>query len=193
MYGGGFWQDVMRAGAIVGIVMALSHIVEQYVMIYSGMSLSATVLVYSVEWLVAMAIYAFLLFLFAKQRIERCDPKIAIGFSQVLSYVVMVSMFAGVFVGLANTFYLDAMGYDRYVDGMLMRIDEMQRMVSKVGGEELYDDMFTEMVSIIRSSTQPTIFVNIFSSLNSYILSGGFVGLIISAILRRDATTNSNE
>ena len=187
-----YWQDVMRAGAIVGVVMALSSVLEQYLLFFSELSLVRATAIYVVEWLIMVAIYAFMLFFFARQRVAQCDPQYGMSFSQVLSYVILVSMFAGVMVGVANTLYIDAEGYALYVDGMLLRLDQMVDMLpAKIAADEYA--LFEESADIIRSAEQPTIFNNIFASLNRYIIGGAFVGVIIAAIVRRDPVQQINE
>lgn len=187
-----YWQDVMRAGAILGVVMALSSVLEHYVLFFSELSLTRATAIYGVEWLIMVAIYTLMLFFFARRRVAQCDPQYGMSFSQVLSYVILVSMFAGIMVGVANTLYIDAEGYALYIDGILLRFDQLEDMLpAKIAAEEYA--VFEKSVDIIRSAEQPTIFNNIFESLNRYIIGGAFVGIIIAAIVRRDPVQQINE
>lgn len=185
MMNSGYWQDLLRSGAILGVIMALSLVVEQYMMTCSDLSLTVVSLLYFVEWCVAVGLFVWLLYRFSRRRAEQCDARRGWSYAQALSYVVSVSMLTGIIVGLANTLFVSAIGYESYVEGLVARIAEMREMFAASGGTG-YDAMFAEFVSNMRSSEQPSIWVNIYSSLSNYIFGGIVVGLVIAAFVRRE-------
>ena len=52
MFGKSFWQGVLRDGAVLGLVMATSHVFESY-MLYGDMALGRASLIIIVEMLAA--------------------------------------------------------------------------------------------------------------------------------------------
>ena len=56
-----FWTDVMRSGAIIGLIMAASRIFERYVLFYSNMNLATTSTLLIGEMLIACIIFIWLL------------------------------------------------------------------------------------------------------------------------------------
>lgn len=180
-----FFSDAMMAGAIVGVVMALSRIFECYELFYSTSELLSVVTPYAIEWVLMVGIFVWLLFFFTRRRAKAADAEVGFSYGQALSFVLVVSMLAGIIVGLADTIFINAMGYDVYVDGMVSRIAEMRNLYIEAGLTQADVKSFDEMAAAARMTEQPSIFMNIFVDLYNYILFGGLPGLIIAAIVRR--------
>ena len=180
-----FFSDAMMAGAIVGVVMALSRIFERYELFFSSSDLMSVVTPYAIEWVLMVGIFVWLLFFFTRRRAKAADAEVGFSYGQALSFVLVVSMLAGIIVGLADTIFINAMGYDVYVDGMVSRIAEMRNLYIEAGLTQADVKSFDEMAAAARMTEQPSIFMNIFVDLYNYILFGGLPGLIIAAIVRR--------
>ena len=180
-----FFSDAMMAGAIVGVVMALSRIFERYELFFSTSELLSVVTPYAIEWVLMVGIFVWLLFFFTRRRAKAADAEVGFSYGQALSFVLVVSMLAGIIVGLADTIFINAMGYDVYVDGMVSRIAEMRNLYIEAGLTQADVKSFDEMAAAARMAEQPSIFMNIFVDLYNYILFGGLPGLIIAAIVRR--------
>lgn len=178
-----FWYDVLRSGAILGVVMALSHIAELYLLAYSGVDIATMSIYFLLEWLVAAAVFVWLLVRFSKRRAAAMDPKYGYSYSLALSYILMISMLAGIIVGATNTIFIGTMGYDTYIDGMVGRVDEIRALYVEMNIDTL-DSSFNEMVAALRSAEQPSMLSTIFSSFNSYLFAGGIIGLVVSAFVR---------
>ena len=181
-----FWYDVLRSGAVLGIVMALSSIFERYVLVFSDLSLGAAALAYFGEWLVTYILFVWLLVRFTRRRREATDPQFGFSYSSVLSYILLISMLAGVIVGVAETLFISAMGFDSFVAGNAERLTEVRTMYQNmgIGGSEL--KIFDDMIHAIRTSVQPSMLQSVFSSFSHYIMVGGIPGLIIAGFMRRD-------
>lgn len=181
-----FWYDVLRSGAILGIVMALSSIFERYVLVFSDLSLGAAALAYFGEWLVTYILFVWLLVRFTRCRREATDPQFGFSYSSALSYILLISMLAGVIVGVADTLFISAMGFDSFVAGNAERLTEVRTMYQNmgIGGSEL--KIFDDMIHAIRTSVQPSMLQSVFSSFSHYIMVGGIPGLIIAGFMRRD-------
>lgn len=187
-----FWYDVLRSGAILGIVMALSHIAELYLLAFSSIDIATMSIYFSLEWLVAVGIFIWLIVRFSKRRAAAMDPKYGYSYSVALSYILMISMLAGVIVGATNTIFIGTMGYDIYIDGMVGRVEEMRALYAEMDVNTL-DSSFNEMVEGLRSSEQPSMLGTIFSTFNSYLFTGGLLGLIVAAFVRRKPQITNTE
>ena len=187
-----FWQDVLRSGALLGVVMSLSLIVEQYIMVCSPLSLAMGSFIYFVEWCSVAVIFVVALYRLTRRRAKESDPQVGYGYAQALSYILLISALTGVVVGVVHMLFISVIGYDGYVEGMLHRIDEMRSMMLASGGGS-YNALFEQMVSGLRSAEQPTIIDYVISSANNYILCGGVVGLIIAGFVRREPTIRREE
>lgn len=192
MIGRDFWHDVLRSGAILGIVMALAHVVEQYLLIYSDSSLVSLSAIYLIVWAISAAVFVWLLVRFSKRRAAAMDPKYGYSYSLALSYILMISMLAGVIVGMTSTIYVGIMGYDLYVEGLVGRIEELRAVYAEVNITTLNSE-FDKMIESIRMAEQPSMLSSVFSSFNTYILTGGLPGLIIAAIVSRRPKFDINE
>lgn len=187
-----FWQDVLRSGALLGVVMSFSLIVEQYIMVCSPLSLAMGSFIYFVEWCSVAVIFVVALYRLTRRRAKESDPQVGYGYAQALSYILLISALTGVVVGVVHMLFISIIGYDGYVEGMLHRIDEMRSMMLASGGGS-YNALFEQMVSGLRSAEQPTIIDYVISSANNYILCGGVVGLIIAGFVRREPTIRREE
>ncbi len=193
MNNSGFWQDVLRSGALLGLVMSLSMVAEQYIMGCSSMALPTASVVYFVEWCAVAVLFVVSLYRMAKRRAAATDPAEGFGFSQAFAYMLLVSLLTGVVVGVANMLFISAVGYESYVAGIIGRIDEMRSMVSSAGMAAGYNSMFEQMVSSLRSAEQPTIIDYVLSATNNYIIFGGIVALLTASMVRREPTHRIND
>lgn len=180
-----FWTDVMRSGAIIGLIMAASRIFERYVLFYSNMNLATTSTLLIGEMLIACIIFIWLLVRFSRRRASECDPRMGYSYGIALSYILLVSMFSGVIVGVGDTLFTSIMGYDNYVMGVVGRIDEMKSLYASMGINSSELKVFDDVVHAVRTSTQPSMLKSVFSTFNNYILYGGLPGLIIAGVVSR--------
>lgn len=179
MFGKIFWQNVMRDGAILGLVMALSHLFESS-MLMSERPLSEASIYISIEMLAATVFFVWYIYRSTKRCSLGAEPELGFPFSAALFYSMMMSLLAGVVVGLSQSIYTNVIGYGAYIDGYVARIDEIAAMMPVDTGA------FDEFVDQLRAAEAPTIFNNVLSSMNTYIFFGAIVGLVVAAIVRRD-------
>lgn len=188
-----FWYDVMRSGAIIGIIMAISYVFERYVLFYSDLQLGTASVILCGEMLVACVVFVWLLVRFSRRRAAACDPRIGYSYGVALSYILVVSMFAGVIVGVCGTLLTSIVGYDNYVVGVVERLDEVRLLYSNMGINSSELKVFDEVVHAVRTSTQPSMLSNVFAAFNNYILFGGLPGLIIAGIVSRKPEVQNME
>lgn len=201
-------MDVLRSSAIVGVVMAISHIFERHIMLFSGLSLGTSSLILLLEGLVAAVVFVGMLYYFTRRLAKGWDEKVEFmgqvldvkfSYSRALSYVLTVSMLASIIVGVASTIYVDVVGYDVYIAAQIDYVQETVDLVSaygQVSGDEgvLSAKGMENMIMQMETSERPSMFATIISLMSSYMLYGGLVGLVIAAVARRNVKKNvSNE
>ena len=203
-----FWMDVLRSSAILGVVMAISHIFERHIMLFSGLSLGTSSLILLLEGLVAAVVFVGMLYYFTRRLAKGWDEKVEFmgqvldvkfSYSRALSYVLTVSMLASIIVGVASTIYIDVVGYDVYIAAQIDYVQETVDFVKAYGqisGDEgvLSAKGMENMIMQMETSERPSMFATIISLMSSYMLYGGLVGLVIAAVARRNVKKNvSNE
>lgn len=199
-----FWMDVLRSSAILGVVMAISHIFERHIMLFSGLSLGTSSLILLLEGLVAAVVFVGMLYYFTRRLAKGWDEKVEFmgqvldvkfSYSRALSYVLTVSMLASIIVGVASTIYVDVVGYDVYIAAQIDYVQETVDFVKAYGqisGDEgvLSAKGMENMIMQMETSERPSMFATIISLMSSYMLYGGLVGLVIAALARRNVKKN---
>lgn len=170
----------------MGLVMALSSIFERYLLLASNLTLGTATMLYLGEAVVACVVFIWLIVRFTRRRRDAGDPRFGFNYSTALSYILLISMLAGVIVGVAGTIFTSAIGYDAYIAGNISRLEEAKTLYEGlgVGANDLV--LFDEMVHRIRTAPQPTMLQNVLASFSNYILFGGIPGLIIAGVLSRN-------
>ena len=202
-----FWMDVLRSAAILGVVMALSHIFEQYMLLFSSVDVLTASLIICFEYIAIIVVFVWLVYRFtrsvARNWIDHVTlpdgniVEVKFTYGRALSYILMVSMLAGVIVGLSNTIFIDIMGYDLFIEGNLNRINEVKLILDGMAGAEGsqaliadYNKMFEDYRELILTAERPSMFSNIISHMSNYMFSGGIVGLAIAYFARRNVKKN---
>ena len=204
-----FWMDVLRAAAIIGVVMALSHIFEQYMLLFSGVSIINASLVILIEGVIAAAVFVWLLIRFTRRISLAWNDRVEVGngivvdmpftYGRAVSYGLLISMFAGIFVGVANTIFVDVMGYDLYRAAQIGYFEQIEEIMNAYnallgGSENLSSDIMTKQIEMLETMDKPSIFATIISHMTSYMLYGGIASLVVAAVVRRKRVQNiSNE
>lgn len=202
-------MDVLRAAAIIGVVMALSHIFEQYMLLFSGVSLINASLVILIEGVIAAAVFVWLMIRFTRRISLAWNDRIEVGngivvdmpftYGRAVSYGLLISMFAGIFVGVANTIFVDIMGYDLYRAAQIGYFEQIEEIMNAYnallgGSENLSSDIMTKQIEMLETMDKPSIFATIISHMTSYMLYGGIASLVVAAVARRKRVQNiSNE
>lgn len=203
-------MDVLRAAAIIGVVMALSHVIEQYILFYSDMSLYNASMALMAEWFISTAAFAGLLYYFMRRVALAWNDRVEVGdgivveipftYARAVSYGLIASMLVGLFVGVAHTLFVDYMGgFDLYRTEQLAYFEEVKGLMGAynemLGTEVIPMDNMDATTEQIESMEQPSMFWTIISQMSSFMLYGGVVSLIVAAIARRKpkAQNISNE
>ncbi len=180
-----FGNEVLSKGAILGVLMLASNLVEQSVMVYKG-TLGGISFI-GLEMVVVMVIYVWLLYRFTKNYSlavydSRRDPKY-FSYGEGLGYVVSVAVLAGIIVALGGYLFRHfAIGYDNYVEGYMQM---MQNVLSSSEMPAAMESVYEQMFSQMESQSEPSLISTVISGAWSYLFSGTILGLIIAAIVKR--------
>lgn len=181
-----FLNDILTKGAILGGVMLLSNIAETSMLYYGG----------DVKWLAAMSaevLVACALYIWLVVRFTRGYAKLVMNerkdmpfftYGNGLSYVVSISLLAGVIVALGGYMFRHyVVGYENYIAAYIKLLQDsltQAQMPASMAGT--YDQIF----ATLKSQPEPSLISTILSSLWSYLVSGTVVGLIVAATTKRE-------
>lgn len=193
-------MDVLRSAAIVGIVMAISHIFEKYILLFSGLGLAASSAIILIEGVIAIVLFVSMLYYFTRRLASVWNDRVEVmgqafdvkfSYSRALSYVLTVSMLASVVVGVASTIYVDVVGYDVYLAAQINYIEEIVDFVNAYGQMAGDDNVMStkymgDMITEMETAERPSMFATVISLMSSYMLYGGLVGLVVAAVARRN-------
>ena len=71
--------------------------------------------------------------------------------------------------------------YNNDVDAVIVRFEQMAALMPADNSA-----LFDQMIDQLTASEKPSVMQTIISSVDNYIISGGFMGLIIAAVVRRE-------
>ena len=205
-----YWMDVLRTAAIIGVVMALSHIFEQYILLYSDMSLYSASMVLMIEGVASAGLFIFLMFYFTRRIARAWNDKVEFGngivvdmpftYGRAVSYGLLVASFVGLLVGVVDILFVDFMGgYDAYRAEQIAYFEEIKELMTAynamVGSEIMPMEAMDATIEQFEAMVRPSMFMTILSHMSSYMLYGGVVSLIVAAFARRkpNAQNVSNE
>lgn len=175
-----FWTDVAKKGAILGVLMLASHILEQVLMLNGNTS---RMFVAGIEMLVVALLYIYLMYRFVKGYSNTFSAEEGFSYGRGFTYVVYASLLAGVIVGFGSYVYVHwIVGYGDYIDGMVnMYASIIDSAAMPASLSAMYEGMFEQL----ESQPEPSVFSTLFSTLWGYIMWGVIIGLIIAGIVKR--------
>lgn len=181
-----FLNSLLRGGAILGLVMVVSHYIEQCALVYGG-----TVVWYSLmtlEMFVAAAIFVWLVYRLTKGyaadvMAEQRDVKF-FTFGAAMGYATAISALAGVIVGLGRYILHNIIiGHSVFNERVIASVMEMLKAnpeTNQLMG--VYNEMFSQMAAM----PAPTVMQTILSTVFSYTISGLIVGVIIAGFVKKE-------
>ena len=183
-----FWNDVASKGAILGLMMLVSHIFELAMMLNGDMGRMGIV---GAEMIVVFGLYVYLLFRFTKRYSQQFSQEEGFTFGKGFSYVLTLSIFTSVVVGLGGYIFTHLIiGYEQYINcivNLYTNILSAAQLPSQMIGT------YEQMIERIAEQPEPSIFTAITSSMWGYTFLGVFAGLIIAGIVKREPNIFSND
>lgn len=181
---------MLRSGAILGVVMGASGILETYAVISRSHGFVSAM---AVEMIVVFILFVWLLYAFARKRSRLYEPQEGFSYAQALLYVICLSAAAGVISGVMKYVFISIMGFDALVSGYMDILEYYRSAVVGAHMPGAYVQMMDDMIEAVRISERPSILRTVFDSLETYAVGGTILGLIISGIVRRDPVITRND
>lgn len=181
---------MLRDGALLGLAMALIRSLENYIMLISDISWPTLAYLLMAVGVASVVLFVWLVYRFAKRRSLGADPNEGFTFGQGLIYIFTMSLLTGILVGLANALFTMGLGYENFVEAMIQRLEQSFEYIATLDTTGVasgsYEQMIDSVIEAVESQRRPTLFDNILSSMNNYIVWGTLLGLIVARNVRRD-------
>lgn len=176
-----FWNDAARYGALLGAVLSVSFILENWMTLSGRMTMYALM---TVEWIAVVVLHYYLLHRFTRSRSMLYTAEEGFTFGQGYGYLMVVSAFAGIIVGVVQYVYLHlVLGYSNYTERMVEAVTDMLSMGGNVSAS--YEGMIVPMLEQIQSAPAPSVIATVWGGMFTSLLFGAVFGLIIAGVLAR--------
>ena len=175
-----FWNDLAKQGAVLGAVLAVSMLFESYASL-SGKAGLMMLLVF--EWILVVVAHYLLLHRYTKQYREEFSLEEGFPFGKGYGYIMLLSLFAGAIVAVAQVVYLHMiLGYEVYVERLMTSI---QTYLASVGTPSSMESILADTFSAMRNAPTPSVLQTAWNGIFNSLLFGAVFGLIISGVLAR--------
>lgn len=173
-----YWKETARCGALVGLLLAVSFLLE------TRMMLAGSFGVYVLEWIVAVGLHYYLLQRFTRSYSLGFDAEEGFSFGRGYGFVLSVSAVAGVVLGVVQYLYLNLfLGYANYTERVAAVFTDM---LARDGGVPASMQAFVaQAIGMIETAPAPSFLGTIWSGVFSSLLFGLFFGLIVAGIVAR--------
>lgn len=167
-------------GGVIGLVLAASMCFETYATLSGRVGLMGLMLV---EWVAVVILHYWLLNRYTKQYAAQFPAEEGVPFYRVYCYVLLLSLCAGVIVGLAQAIYLHGvMGYGAYLEQYAAALKGLAEQSSASSSIE---PMLKQLFAQLEAAPVPSVLQTAWGGVTGSILYGGFFGLIIAAVQSR--------
>lgn len=175
-----FWSVAATQGGVIGLVLAASMFFETYASLSGSVGLMGLMLV---EWIAVVVLHYWLLNRYTKQYAAQFSAEEGFPFFRGYGYVLVLSLFAGVILGLAQALYLHGvMGYGAYIEQYASALKEL--LASSPASSQM-EPMLKQMFAQLEAAPVPSVLQTAWGGVTNSILFGGFFGLIIAAVQSR--------
>lgn len=177
-----FWNDAAKCGAVLGVLLAASTLFETYaVLAGSGTLMGLMVL----EFVAVVVLHYVLLHRYTKRYGFSCYPvEEGFPFSKAYGYILLLSAFAGVIVGVVQAINLHAViGYEAYMERYLAAMQDYLAQSGNVSTS--MEPMMAQLFAKLKAAEAPSLLQTFWGSLWSSLLYGLVFGLIIAGVLSR--------
>lgn len=176
-----FWNDAAKYGAVIGAVLAASALFENYAILSGRMSLMMFV---ALEFIAVAVLHYVLLHRYTKRYADSFSAEEGFSFGKAYGYILLLSAFAGVILGLVQTVYLHLLvGYESYRANY---IAAMQNYLSQSNGlSASMEPVMAQLFGQLESAPAPSVLQTAWGSISTALLFGLVFGLIIAGVLSR--------
>ena len=176
-----FWNEIAKQGAVLGSLLALSAIFELWGLLSGKLGLT---MLMSVEWIAVAVIHYILLHRFTKQYSRQFPAEEGFTFWQGYSYQMLISLFAGILVGVVQAVALhQVIGYTNYIDRVMQSTQSI--LASSGALNATTETLLSQTFSQLESAQAPSVLATAWGGVVNELLFAAFFGLIIAGVLSR--------
>lgn len=172
-----FWNEACKYGAIIGGVMSLAYVIEQYLM------LSGHFFMMGLVWIAAAVTYIMLLYRLTRRRRDCYSSEEGFSLGQGFGFILTLILASALIKGVVEYFFRSVViGYAEYIDklsGQLGLWFENQGVSGALEGQ------YVAMLRQLQEVSEPSIVATVWSSVFGNALLGLVLGLILAALLVR--------
>lgn len=178
-----FWNDAAKYGAAVGLLLAVSTVVENSIVLSGRLGLYALL---TVEWIAAVVLHYYLLHRYTRQRAMQRDEAEGFSFGEAYGFIVAMSAFGGIISGAVQYIYVyGIIGYGRYVE---RTADALYATMARSGNvSPSMENFLSQTVAQMHQSPEPSVFSAVGGGMLTSVLFGLVFGLFIASTVARPA------
>ncbi len=175
------WYSAAKQGAVLGGLLALSMFFESYTTLSGNAGLMTLMML---EWIVVVVLHYYLLHRYTKQYRATFPAKEGFPFGKGYGYLLIVSAFAGVIVGVVQAVYLHLiLGYSTYIERLMSSMQSMLAMGGQASAS--MQSMMAQSFEQLQSQPIPSVLSTAWGGLFNTLLFAIFFGLIIAGVLAK--------
>lgn len=176
-----FWNDAARCGAILGVLLSLSFVVETC---FTLSGKAALYTLYLVEWLTVVGLHYYLLQRYTRRRSRLYTSEEGFSFMQGYGFVLSISAFSGFIQGVVAYLYQHVViGYEEYVDSLSQAMINIT--ASQGTANAVFEQTVMNAITMLKDAPEPTLLQVVWSGLFASLLFGAIFGLIIAGTTSR--------
>lgn len=176
-----FWNEAAKCGAVIGLILAVSSVLENCVFLTEGMGFIYLMIL---EFFGVAAVHYYLLHRYTRRRSQLYTADEGFTFGQGYGFLLAVSGFAGIIVGVVQAVYLHLIvGYANYID---QYVSWMTGLVGRMGNvPSSMEGLFSQVVNELQNTPAPSILQTLWGGVWSSLVFGAIFGLIIAGVISR--------
>lgn len=178
-----FWNDAAKYGAAVGLLLAVSTVVENSIVLSGRLGLYVLL---TVEWIAAVVLHYYLLHRYTRQRAMQRAEAEGFSFGEAYGFIVTMSAFGGIISGAVQYIYVyGIIGYGRYVE---RTADALYAVMARNGNvSPSMENLLSQTVAQMHQSPEPSVFSAVGGGMLTSVLFGLVFGLFIASTVARPA------
>ena len=178
-----FWNDAAKYGAAVGLLLAVSTVVENSIVLSGRLGLYVLL---TVEWIAAVVLHYYLLHRYTRQRAMQRAEAVGFSFGEAYGFIVAMSAFGGIISGAVQYIYVyGIIGYGRYVE---RTADALYAVMARNGNvSPSMENLLSQTVAQMHQSPEPSVFSAVGGGMLTSVLFGLVFGLFIASTVARPA------
>lgn len=176
-----FWNEAAKCGAVIGLILAVSSVLENCVFLTEGMGY---VYLMVLEFFAVAAVHYYLLHRYTRRRSQLYTADEGFTFGQGYGFLLAVSGFAGIIVGVVQAVYLHLIvGYANYIDHYA---SWMTGLFARMGtASSSMEGILSQAINELQNSPAPSILKTLWGGVWSSLVFGAIFGLIIAGVISR--------